>query len=355
MTRHNQATKTLLIVLVSLLSCAPSACSRRSTSTSTSTAKAAPAPKPAPRQITAPERITATQPTTRPVPEISRVVIVSIDGLRPDVALRADAPHIRWLMAHGAFTFWARTTEVSITLPSHTSMLTGVIPRKHEVEWNKDLPLATPVYPKFPTLFDVAHKAGYTTALAAGKKKFETLDVPGTLDWKWITDSEKSEDADVAEHAVQIILEHKPQVMFVHLPSTDNVGHRIGWGTPEQEAAVEAADASVGRLLGALAEAKLRESTIVILTADHGGAGKTHLPDDARARHIPWIVNGPGIRQHLDLTTYPNVIINTEDTFATACFLLGIPRSPELDGKPIMEILQDRGELLQEAPAAQAR
>src|SRR5262245_49401886 len=45
-----------------------------------------------------------------------RVMIVSIDGGRPDVVLRAKAPNIRALMKDGSFSFWARTTEVSVTL-----------------------------------------------------------------------------------------------------------------------------------------------------------------------------------------------------------------------------------------------
>jgi arylsulfatase A-like enzyme len=227
-------------------------------------------------------------------------------------------------------------------------MLTGVIPRKHEIEWNKDLPLSKPVYPKFPTLFAVAHKAGYTTAMAAGKSKFKTLDTPDSLDWKWITESEKAEDADVARQAVAILRAHQPQVMFVHLPSVDNVGHKVGWGTPEQARAVEQADKCVGMILNALYELGLREQTVILLTADHGGAGKTHLPDDARARHIPWIANGPGIRKGVDLTIYPELVINTEDTFATACYLLGVIPSKEIDGKPIKEILEERGDLLQD-------
>jgi predicted AlkP superfamily pyrophosphatase or phosphodiesterase len=250
------------------------------------------------------------------------------------------------LFEGGTYTFWARTTPHAITLPSHVSMLTGVIPRKHEIEWNKDLPLIHPVYPKYPTLFAVAKRAGYTTAMIAGKSKFETLAMPNSLDWQWIPDTEKVEDVEVARHAAAVIREHRPEVMFVHFPSVDNIGHAKGWATPEQVRAVEGADRALGMVLYALDEADVRSSTVILLTADHGGAGKTHLPDDARARHIPWIANGPGIRKGVDLTTYPDLVLNTEDTFATACYLLGIPPAKDIDGKPVMEIRADRGELL---------
>jgi len=83
-------------------------------------------------------------------------------------------------------------------------------------------------------------------------------------------------------------------------------------------------------------------STLVIITADHGGAGATHGPDDPRSRHIPWIAVNPAIRQGYDLTRNSRLVVNTEDTFATACFVLGLPMEAGMDGKPIAEIVPNR-------------
>jgi len=284
-----------------------------------------------------------TRPTTPPRP---RVMIISVDGLRPDLALRCRMPVVRSLLENGSYSFWARTTPHSITLPSHVSMLTGVVPRKHKVEWNDDLPLSEPVYPKFPTLFEVAKKAGYTTALAAGKSKFSALCKPGTLDWQYLPEKSEAEDDEVVAAATQIVRSHQPQVMAIHLPTVDNVGHAKGWGTREQVVAIEQADAQVGAILKALADVNLRDTTTIILTADHGGAGLTHLADDPRARFIPWVVNGPGIRKGIDLTYYAQQVINTEDTFATACRLLRIQPDPRIDGKPVLPIFETPGELM---------
>jgi predicted AlkP superfamily pyrophosphatase or phosphodiesterase len=282
--------------------------------------------------------------TTRPVAGIERVLIISIDGCRPDLLLRADTPVIHGLLPKASFSFWARTTAESVTLPSHVSMLTGVTPVRHGIQWNADLPLVHPVYPAYPTLFQLAKEAGYTTGMVAGKSKFTALAVPGSLDWQFVPEG-RTEDPAVAEQAVAMIHEHRPQVLFVHFPTVDNVGHAKGWATAAQLAAIAQADGCIGQLLAALDQEKLTGSTLVIISADHGGAGMSHGPDDPRSRHIPWIAFGPGIRQNLDLTTYGSLVIDTEDTFATACYVLGIPILRPVDGKAITQIVE-RGELL---------
>src|SRR5690242_12951225 len=121
----------------------------------------------------------AAKPTTRPVDAVERVVVISVDGLRPDLLARAYTPNLHALMQSGSYTFWARTTAASVTLPSHVSMLTGVTPARHEIDWNRDLPLSKPVYPKGSTLFDLAHRNGYSTAMIAGKSKFDVFNRPG--------------------------------------------------------------------------------------------------------------------------------------------------------------------------------
>jgi predicted AlkP superfamily pyrophosphatase or phosphodiesterase len=294
--------------------------------------------------------VTTTAPD-RPVPAIQHVLIISVDGLRPDLLLRANTPVMRTLFNSGSYSFWARTTAESVTLPSHTSMLTGVVPIKHAIQWNTDLPLEHPVYPLYPTIFELAKQAGYTTAMIAGKSKFINLAKPGSLDWQFIPDQSKIEDPQVTQQAIAVLRDHQPDLLFVHLPSVDNVGHAKGWATPDQIAAIEQADDCIGQILSTLDEIHRRDSTMIIVTSDHGGAGRSHGPDDPRSRHIPWIVVGPGIRKGVDLTIYGDLTIDTEDTFSTVAYCLGIPVIRPVDGHVVRQIFDLTGqELLHPAP-----
>jgi len=63
--------------------------------------------------------------SARPIPGISRVLIISVDGLRPDLSLRANAPVLRSLMVRGSYSLWAQTTAVAVTLPAIPSDFTS--------------------------------------------------------------------------------------------------------------------------------------------------------------------------------------------------------------------------------------
>ena len=270
-----------------------------------------------------------------------RVLIVSIDGLRPDVALRADMPALRSLMARGSYTMFAATTDTAITLPSHVSMLTGVPPSKHGIHFTADPGPGDPTQPAWPTLLQLAHRAGLTTAMSAGKSKFSEFASPGALDLSFVPPpGDSASDSAVTVTAANWIATRRPQVLFLHLAGTDLVGHAEGWGSPAQIEAAAAADRGLSRVLSALTSAGLTDSTLVILSADHGGAGKTHGGKDPRSHFIPWIAAGPGVRRDFDLTLEPGLQVRTEDTFATACAWLGLRITKPVDGRAVKEIFE---------------
>jgi predicted AlkP superfamily pyrophosphatase or phosphodiesterase len=276
----------------------------------------------------------------KPVAAIDRVLIISIDGLRPDLALRAQAPTLRKLCSEGSFTFWAETAPEAYTLPCHVSMLTGTSTEKHGVSWNEYIEQS---YPNVPTLFEVAHRGGYSTAMVSGKMKFIVFTKPGTLDYQYYPPEEPVSDMEVAIQAVGFIRTHRPRVTFVHLPGVDTVGHESGWGSSQQIAAIKLADAAVERVLSVAGESGLNKSTLILLTADHGGAAKAHLSNDPRAGFIPWIASGPGIRKNFDMSSLSR-LIRIVDTFATACAFLGLDPGKDNEGKAVLEMLQQPSE-----------
>jgi type I phosphodiesterase/nucleotide pyrophosphatase len=270
------------------------------------------------------ETPTATQTPTL-APSTRRVVIVSIDGLRPDAILLAPMPNLIGLMQSGAFSLGARTVFPSITLVAHASMLTGMCPSKHGVDWNDYLPERG--YAQGIDLFDIAHAAGLRTEMYVGKKKLKQITEPTSLDNFVVIDSDSA--------LMDQLIRDFPQdfgVLFIHLLQTDIAGHDYGWLSPEQISTIQRADEVLGRLLAELDARNLRSETLIIVTADHGGYGQGHGSDSHEDMTIPWVAAGPGIQPKV-LTAQ----VHTMDTAATAAFALGLDIPYEWDGVPVYE------------------
>jgi predicted AlkP superfamily pyrophosphatase or phosphodiesterase len=253
-------------------------------------------------------------------------LIISIDGLRPDAIALAPMPNLLALMQNGAYSLTAQTIFPSSTLPSHASMLSGLCPAKTGVDWNDYLPERG--YAKGTDLFDVAHAAGLKTVMFVGKEKLSQITEPASLDvFHYINDR----DVIIAQR----ITDEFPAdfgLMFVHFPTPDAMGHVYGWMTPQYISVVQHADEAIGTLLKDLDDNGLRQDTLVIVTADHGGHDQTHGSRLTEDMTIPWVVNGPGVRP--GPLTSP---IQTTDTAATAAWALGLPRPAEWDGWPVFE------------------
>src|SRR4051812_42745637 len=224
-------------------------------------------PAPArPQSAAAPQTQLARLP--RPVPQIERALLISVDGCRPDLLLRARTPNIRKLIDGGSYTFWATTVPTAVTLPAHASMLTGVTPEKHGITWNNQVGEDSEVtHPKVPTIFEIAMRYGMSTAVVAGKSKFDTFARVGHVGKAW---TKAASDAQVGEEAVTMLRDYRPEVMLVHFPGADKAGHSAGWASPTQVAALEAIDTQVGKILDELEDLQLRDKTVVLLTSDHG-------------------------------------------------------------------------------------
>ena len=311
-----------LILCLFLVGCYSSPIIETPTSTPTSTATSTPEPT---------FTLTATQtpePTLPPMqPALARrVLILSIDGFRPDAIPLAPMPILTDLLKSSAYTLTAQTVYPSVTLIAHASMLSGLCPSKHEVTWNDYLPELG--YAKGTDLFDIAHAAALKTVMYVGKEKLRQVTEPKSTDvFEFINDR----DLVITEN----LIENFPAdfgLMFVHFATTDDMGHVYGWMSNEQLSVLYRADQAIGQLLAELDARGIRDETLFIVTADHGGYDQGHgssLPEDMT---IPWIANGAGIKPG-ELTSP----VHTIDTSATAAYALGLPIPPEWDGVPVNE------------------
>jgi len=275
----------------------------------------------------------ASDAEARPTPAgavTSHVIIVSIDGLRPDAIHAFEARTLQRLVQEGAWSLTAETIYPSKTLPSHTSMLTGLTPEQHGILWNTDRTAIHGVV-QVPTIFEIARAHGFGTAAFFSKAKLRHLQKPGSLDHAQAPRGLEAMPATrTVEDAARYMRFRRPNLMFVHIAEPDVAGHTFGWMGSAYRAAVRRADGAVAGVVAAADAAYGRGGYALIITADHGGSGHDHGSDHADDMRIPWIAWGAGV-----LPGEIRAQVRTMDTAATALWLLGIAPPPALSGSAV--------------------
>lgn len=270
-------------------------------------------------------------------PRVEHVFIVSFDQGNPDTIQQTDMPTFHEMAEQGAHTWDAYTIVPSITLPSHTSMLTGVGIQKHQILWNDYQPAKGLV--KVPTIFSLAKERGYTTAMFVGKEKFKHLLLPGSVDaFVW---PQPDDDAiSVAKAFAAQVGELKPNLCFIHFRDPDTMGHRHGVNSPEKIQAFKDSDAALKIVKDAIEAAGLMKDSVIILTADHGSHDTkdkkgntvgTHGSPETDDVRIPWVAYGKGVKKGFTITA----ATVQYDTAATALWLLNVPLPESFWGRPV--------------------
>jgi predicted AlkP superfamily pyrophosphatase or phosphodiesterase len=257
------------------------------------------------------------------------VVLILIDGLRPDAIDVADCPQLAALRERGAATMRATSVMPSVTLPCHTSIFHSVPPTRHGITSNDWQPMARPL----PGLFDLAHAAGKRCAFFYNWEQLRDIGRPGNLELSFFRNTAYQADGDqiIADEAARCLAAEQFDFAFVYLGTVDSAGHHYGWMSEGYLGQIANVDATLGALLPALPT-----GSTVLLQSDHGGHERNHGTEMPEDMTIPWIVAGPGIRAGHAITSPVSLL----DTAPTLARLLGIAPHREWEGRCVEEIFE---------------
>ncbi len=241
------------------------------------------------------------------------VILISIDGFRPDFYLDAKykAPQMRKLMSQGVHSTGVNSVFPSVTYPAHTTLVTGALPGRHGVYYNAPYG-AKPgqlyweeSYIKTNTLWDAVRSAGmksgsvmwpvtvgapidynFPVRRADNNENSDQLTVtlPFITPANLIADIEKETgklkksdfntsntiDQTIGKMANHIISRHKPNLMAMHFVTIDHLQHDHGRDAVEVTQAVAMVDSIIGSVMAAVDKAGLTSSTAIVITGDHG-------------------------------------------------------------------------------------
>ena len=276
---------------------------------------------------------------------VPKTLFVVVDGIPADVIERVSTPGIDAVTAKGSYQrayvggeIGMPTESPTVSAVGYMSLLTGTWSNKHNVRANYGI---EPNY-AFWDIFRVAkyQARAITTGLFSTWTDNRTilmgdgLEAAGGYKFDFVADGYENDpafapaledveriqavDLHVTTLAAKTLLESAPDLSWVYLQHTDDIGHRDG-DSPSMDFAVRWVDARVSELWGAVqarSQQFVGEDWLVIITTDHGRTssnGKGHGGQSDRERTI-WIASNsprmvsPAERSAAIVDIYPTIV-----------------------------------------------
>ncbi len=307
-------------------------------------------------------KLTTEQPFSRPYfatpvtnladpvdPLVDHVVVFVFDGARYDMMMNeTGAPTLKKLRDEGVLYANHETNYPSYSRPSYATIGTGTYSYEHQVLEN-----SMKILPATETIFEVIQDEGLTSATLAFSWYRELF---GPWVDTIIENNSVKGYAETQEYSKQLqnLLQTPtsfPNLTFVHMLETDDVGHAHGGLSPQVMEAVTHEDTVVRDFLTTLQNTPLLSgNTAIIVTADHGmtdsdgGSGNgwgSHGMSSEAELHVPLFMWGPSIKQGAVVTTPSNHI----DVAETIAYLLGTRVPKDSSGTVLFDAFTGAGEV----------
>lgn len=241
------------------------------------------------------------------------VVMISIDGLRPEIYLDPErvgvkVPNLVQLREQGTSAERMIPVFPSVTYPGHTTLVTGVYPAAHGISNNFKSGAEWYLYSadiKAKTLWQAAREKGLTTAIVTWPASygaevnylipenlsFNVKDVPqlirsgatpglfehlqsksGPVEVASFEKAEAGEQLDrmTGQFAAEVLREYKPHLLLTHFLDADHRQHFSGPTSADANHAFELIDQQIGALRQAAQDAGILDATTFVIVGDHG-------------------------------------------------------------------------------------
>ena len=295
-----------------------------------------------------------------------KVVFIIVDGIPADVLEKAPTPNIRQLIAAGTYLRahvggepGTYTETPTISAPGYNDLLTGTWGYKHNV-W--DNAIKAPNY-QYKTIFRLLKdqqpdkKIAIFSTWLDNRTKLVGEGLPATdklrVDYKFDgyeldTVAYPHDKQSLYTHAIdeRVIREattclraNGPDLSWIYLEHTDDMGHRFG-DSPQQLQAVAYVDEQVGKIRDALAvrTKNFQEDWLLVLTTDHGRdaqTGKGHGGQSERERTTWLVLNSPATNAYAHCIQ-PGIVDILPTVARFMGLVLPVATSRELDGVPLL-------------------
>jgi predicted AlkP superfamily pyrophosphatase or phosphodiesterase len=258
-----------------------------------------------------------------------KILIIGLDGCRPDAMLVGNTPNLKKMAEEGLFCWNAQTEIRTISGPAWTSLLTGAHSEKHRVYDNNFRPRDK----SFKTLYYLL------------KERDPHLKIVAHSHWKPIITKifekgilcSKSSGPDIkmTQNLIKDIDSDKGDLYFIQLDDIDAAGHRHSYHPQSRKyvECIEERDKMIGDIMSAIKKRLNDENWLVCVVSDHGGSGHGHgkpVKDDLTIIFLIW---GFSIKNTGEIITNDEDMVEIVDIVPTLAAFLDYPACSYWDGK----------------------
>jgi choline-sulfatase len=294
-----------------------------------------------------------------PVPgRLLGVVLITLDTTRADRlslygSMDVSLPALERVAREGV-VFENATAPAPLTLPSHTTILTGLLPLTHNVRDNADTPLAD----SHTTMAELLKSNGFRTGAFVGSvvldadrglsQGFDHYSGVTLKDGAGPGAMQRPGDA-VVDEALQWLdtVGGSPFLLWTHLydphrPYEPPEPFYTKYGHEPYVGEIAYADSQIGRLLDALERKGLLNKVTVIIAGDHGESLGDHGERDhgifvyQEVMRVPLLIRSPGIGP-----SRVGAVVRLTDIVPTVTELLDLPQ-PKVDGASLLALMRGR-------------
>ena len=254
-----------------------------------------------------------------------KVILISIDGMRPDGLKKCGNSYLAELEKICAYTYSASSMFPSVTFPCHFSMTHSVTPQRHGILTNTYVPQVRPV----AGLFERIKSLGGISAMFYGWEPLRDIASPTSLKFATYINAymEESSDTVLTDEAIKTISRHNPDFAFLYMVETDEKGgHDNGWMSDAYLNRISIAIGNVKRVIEAFGD----EYSVIIM-ADHGGHDRCHGTEMPEDMTIPLFFCGK------EFVPGENIVnASLLDIAPTIADIMGIGSDPEWEGRSLI-------------------
>ncbi len=221
------------------------------------------------------EEITEPETEEEPMKEFvfERVVLLGVDGAGAFFR-DADTPNIDRIFENGSKSFDVLTSDPTISAECWGSMLHGVTPNIHRLTNGIVASNAYDPESPFPSAFRVIREND-PDAVLASFCNWNPINV-GIIEDNLNVHKDTAKDAALTEKICDYVAENDPKFLFVQFDEVDGAGHGNGYGTQKHLDQIAVTDGYIQKIYEAYEKRGFLDTTLFIVTADHGGKGTSH-------------------------------------------------------------------------------